>query len=158
MRRDRHGQSRRRADQSLPDPVGKLFEVRGQARCLYLVKNLDEPQHRAQQAEQRGQLRNRREQIQLLFQPRHFRRTRFFQRFAHPLPAVVAVQDGGLDQPRDGAGGGVANGQRLDHVIALEDGAHAVEKLGRVNLRAMTMQKPLNEGRHGHGADEQEQP
>ncbi len=158
MRGDGHRQARRRADQRLPDPAGKLANMRVETGFLHPAKRMDEAQHGAQQTYQRRKLRNRREQAQFPLQPRHFCRAGFLQRLAHALPALVTIHDGSLDQPCDGPGRGVANGQRLDQVVALQDGADAVEEFGRVDLRAVAMQKPLDEHRHRYRADDQEQP
>ena len=71
---------------------------------------------------------------------------------------MVAVENGGFDEARDGAGRGIANGNGLDHVVALEHGAHAVEEFGGINLRAVAIQHALDEHGEGGGRGEQNQP
>ena len=58
---------------------------------------------------------------------------------------MIAIEDGDLDEPRHGAGCGVADGNGFHHVVALDHGAHAVEELGGIDLRAVTMQGAFNE-------------
>ena len=132
--------------------------MRVQPGVLHEAERPDEAQHRTEQADQRSQLCDRGQQTQLLLQTRHFSRTRLLQRLAHPLPALVAIQDGDLHQPRHRPGGGITNGKRFDDIIALEHRANAVKEPHRVNLRTVTMQKALDKDRYGHRADEQEQP
>ena len=82
----------------------------------------------------------------------------FLQRLAHPLAPVVTVRNGGLHQPGNRPRRRIANREGLDDVVALEHGAHAVEKLGRVDLGPVAMEKALDKHRHRHRTNEQDQP
>ena len=79
-------------------------------------------------------------------------------RFADAFAAVIAIQDGGLDQARHGAGRGVADRNRFNHIIAAQHVADAVEELDRIDLRRVIVQKPLDEDDDGDGADQEDQP
>ena len=74
------------------------------------------------------------------------------------LATALAAQDGVLHEPRDGAGRGVADGERLHDVVALEHRAHAGEELGGIDLRAVEVEHPLDKHGDGHCAQEQQQP
>ena len=98
------------------------------------------------------------EQVQPLFELRHFGQPGFLDRLADALAALVAVQNGGLDDARDRTGRGVADGNGLDDVVALEHVADAVEEFGGVDLRAVTVEDALDEHNEGDGCGEQNQP
>ena len=98
------------------------------------------------------------QQIQPLLQQRHLGEPGLLDGFAHALAALVAVEDGGLDNARDRAGRGVANRNGLDHVVALEHGADAVEELGGIDLRAVAEQRALDENDEGGRRGDHNQP
>ncbi len=74
-----------------------------------LAKSVDEPQHGPEQAQQRRQLRDGGQHIELFFKPWHLGQTRRFERLPNPVPALVAVENGRLDQPRYRPGSRIAN-------------------------------------------------
>jgi len=53
------------------------------------------------------------------------------------LRPPIAIQYGRLDQARHRSGCGIADGNGLDDVIALEHRAHPIQELNRINLRAI---------------------
>ena len=61
---------------------------------------------------------------------------------------------------RRATGPGVASQMemRLDDVVAFEHGAHAVEELGGVDLRAVAVQEAFDEHDDPHRAREQDDP
>ena len=120
------------------------------------MKIADETEDGAEQTQQRRDLRDGGEQIQFLLEPRHFGQAGFLDGLAHALAALVAVEDGGFDEARDRAGRGVADGNGLDDVVALEHGAHAVEEFGGIDLRAVAVQRALDEHDEGDGRGDAE--
>ena len=71
---------------------------------------------------------------------------------------MFARENGSFDEPRDGTSRGIANGNRLDDVAALDDGADAIEKLGGVDLRAMTKKRAFDEHDGGGGGGDEDEP
>ena len=123
-----------------------------------LPEDVDETDHGSEKPEQRRELRDGREQVQFFLKPRNFRKARLLDGFTHAVTAVFTVQDGGFDEARDGPGGGIANGNGLDNVAALDDGADAVEEFGGVDLRTMAEQRAFDEHDGGGGGGDQDQP
>jgi hypothetical protein len=153
-----HREPRRRADEGFPYAAGKHLHAGVQSIVLHFAEDVDHAQHGAKQAEQWRDLRDGGEQIQFFLEPRDFRQAGFLQRFAHAVAAKITVEDGGLDQPRDRPGRGVADRKRLDDVVALEDDADAVEELRGIDLRAMAVQDAFDEDHDGDGARGQNHP
>jgi hypothetical protein len=142
----------------LPDAAGKILHRRNGRFGLERSEDLDEAEHGAQQAHQRRKLGDGGEQVEFVFEWRHFDEAGFFEGFAHAVAALVAVQDRDLHEARDRTGRGVADGDGFDDVVALEDVAHAVEELDGVDLGAMEMQHAFNEHDHARGAGKQDDP
>ena len=70
---------------------------------------------------------------------------------------MVAIENGRLNQARYRPGRSVANRKRFDHVVAFEHRPHAVEEFDRINLRTVTVKKPLDKHQHRDRANEQNQ-
>ena len=133
-------------------------DVRVKAVRLQLHENIDETEDGAEQPQQRRDLRDGGEQIQPLFEAGHFGQCRPPRRPRGHARGPFAVENGRLDEARDGAGRGVADRNGLDNVVALDDRADAVEKLGGIDLRAVTKQHPLDKHDEGGCPGNQNQP
>jgi len=116
VRGNRDRESRRGADQRLPDAFGEVADVRVQPGFLHPLESLHETQHRAQQAEQGCQLGNGCKQIEL-FPPGAAPRSSP----PPPVPPARAPghgpgQNGRFDEPRHRPGRRVANRKRFHDV------------------------------------------
>ena len=119
---------------------------------------MDEAKNRSQQTHERSYLRNGRQQIELVFQRRNFDQARFFQSFTNSFAPALPIEDRYFHQARHRSRCGVADREGLDHVLALENVAHPVQELHRVNLCAVKMEDALNKHSQGHGARTKDQP
>ena len=91
MRRNRHGEAGRGTNQGLPDTRRELAHVRVQTLGLHEPERLDKTEDRPEQAQQGSELRDRRQQVQFLFQARHLSETGFLKGLTHAVAAVIAV-------------------------------------------------------------------
>ena len=70
------------------------------------------------------------------------------------LAARIAAQDRGFYQAGDGSWGGIANGDGLDDIVALEHITNTGQKLRRINLHPVVVEKSLNDDAQRHAGQE----
>ena len=85
------GQTSCGTDQRLPNTRRELAYVRVETFLLHQVKSLNKTQDCAKEAQQWRQLRNRSQQIEFLFQARHFRQACLFEGFADAIAPIFPV-------------------------------------------------------------------
>ena len=122
------------------------------------MKGVHEAEDGAEEAEQRGDLGDGGEEVELFLEAGDFGEAGLLDGFADAVTAFLAVDDGGLDEAGDRSGGGVADGDGLDDVFALENGADAVEEFGGVNLGAVAEEGALDKDDEGDDGGDEDDP